>query len=133
MVETLCTNCRYTPCHVLQYDTFNPQSQNPRHLYACSKAQVDQYYDALHKAAVKRRGKAWKVGKIVQTLDSDDDGFVDTHEVKILFSRIFGVPPGDIPDDDEEGAPSLRLTIPFNAAYIVLTDITIPPCGGAQL
>ena len=36
MIETLCTNC--------------------------SKAQVDQYHDALLKAAVKRRGKAWKVG-----------------------------------------------------------------------
>jgi len=76
MIESLCTNC--------------------------SKAQVDQYHDALTRATVKRRGKAWKVGKIVQSLDTDGDGFVDTMEVKILFSRLFGVPADDIPDEDEE-------------------------------
>jgi Ca2+-binding EF-hand superfamily protein len=43
-----------------------------------------------------------KIAKIVATLDKDSDGSIDTEEVKVLFSRLFGVPESEIPDDDDE-------------------------------
>ena len=39
-----------------------------------------------------------KAARIVQALDSDEDGLCSSGEVKILFSAILGLPVADIPD-----------------------------------
>ena len=42
---------------------------------------------------------------IVKALDCNDDGVVSAEEVKVLFSKLLGVPPAEIPDDHDEACP----------------------------
>jgi len=51
-----------------------------------------------------------KVEKLVTALDTDADGVVSAAEVKVLFSRLLGVPEDAIPDDNEEVAHFATLT-----------------------
>ena len=52
-----------------------------------------------------------RVTKIVQALDTSDDGVLEAAEVKVLFSRLLGIPVSEIPDDHPE--VTLTVTIPL--------------------
>ena len=48
------------------------------------------------------KAELWMVEKIVTSLDADGNGFMDTEEIKVLISKITGIPTQEIPDDHRE-------------------------------
>ena len=66
-----------------------------------TKERVDRYFDVVFHGADAGGVNVEMCQKIVDALDSTRDGRLQTREVKVLFSRMLGIPVSQIPDDHE--------------------------------
>ena len=93
------------PAEVVQFQNLTRDEFVEKLLEASTPESIDQYYDIIVNAGAvpdEERADRGMVAQLVDFLDDDNSGELSKDEIKVLFSRMSGVPVEDIADDHPE-------------------------------